>query len=328
MPGSHRVVIVSDIHYASEAEQARRGYESQAIRKWWQRWVARAWRRFVWLDDPLAHNHNLDRFCAAAGPADLVVANGDYSCDSAFIGVADDAAHASARQVLARLRTTFPGHLAAVLGDHELGKTSLFGGLGGFRLASWHRATGDLAIEPFWVRELGPWRLIGVTSSLLALPVYEPETLPEERRDWWELRADHLVRIRAAFRETRPDQRLILFCHDPTALPFLRDEPEVRQKLDRLALTVIGHLHTELILRASRRLAGMPSVPFLGNAVRRMSAALRNARGWREFNVHLCPSPAGCELLKDGGFRSLTLPGNGAGFHWDRHPLPWIHPAR
>jgi hypothetical protein len=191
-------------------------------------------------------------------------------------------------------------------------------------LVSWERATRDLGIEPFWRRELGPWVLLGVTSSLLALPVYEPETLPEERPAWWRLREEHYDRIRAAFGSLRPEQRVVLFCHDPSALPFLASDPAVRNRLPQVERTVIGHLHTELILRVSRGLAGMPAIGFLGNAVRRMSAALRKARSWREFNVWLCPSPAGCQLLKDGGFRSLTLPAAGGRAGWGVHPLPWL----
>jgi hypothetical protein len=327
MPGSHRVVIVSDLHYAGEAEQARRNYEARVIRRWWERLVVFGWRHVIWLKDPLAHNHNLERFCAQAGEADLVVANGDYSCDSAFIGVSDEAAFASARQVVVRLRDAFAGRLALVMGDHELGKVSLFGQAGGLRLASWERATRELAIEPFWRRELGPWVLFGVTSTLLALPVYESESLPEERAGWWRLREQHLDCVRAAFAGLHPGQHVVLFCHDPSALPFLGRDPVIRARLGQLAVTVIGHLHTELILRTSRLLAGMPEIRFLGNAVRRMSTALREARTWRDFKVRLCPSPAGCELLKDGGFRSLTLPASGEDALWGIHPLPWeTHP--
>ena len=39
----------------------------------------------------------------------------------------------------------------------------------------------------------------------------------------------------------------------------------------------------------------------LGTSIRRMSTALREAQHWL-FNVRLCPSLAGIELLKDGGY--------------------------
>jgi hypothetical protein len=319
----HRIVIVSDIHYASEGEKARRGHEGRVIRTWPQKLFARLFRRLIWLKDPLAHNHLLDDFCLAAGEPDLTVANGDYSCDSAFVGVSDDAACASARIVLERLRGRFPDRLAAIFGDHELGKTSLFGGVGGPRLASWRRATDELGLEPFWRRELGDWVLLGVVSSLLALPVFEPETLPDERVEWRRLRENHLDEIRAAFADVKSAQRVVLFCHDPTAIPFLWREVEVRARLSQVDCTVIGHLHTPLILWKSRALAGMPAIHFLGNSVRRMSTALREARTWRDFKVRLCPSLAGCQLLKDGGFCSLELPEDRAPARWRFHPLPW-----
>lgn len=323
MPETLRLLVLSDVHYASAGEQARRGYELRAVRNRLHRGLIWAWRHWVWLKDPLAHNHLLERFCAAAGEADLVVANGDYSCDSAFVGVSDEAACASARHVLARLRAQFPGRLAAVLGDHELGKMSLAGGVGGPRLASWERATGELGLNPCWREQLGPWTCLGVTSTLLALPVYEAETLPAERARWRALRAEHLDQIRQALAALKPGQRWLLFCHDPTALPFLAEEPLVRQHLEDLEATVIGHLHTGLIFWLSRRLAGMPEIRGLGQAIRRMSRALRQARCWHPFKVRLCPSLTGCELLKDGGFLEARLPTNGGPVRWVKHPLPW-----
>lgn len=323
MPDEFRVVVVSDIHYASAGEKARGGYEYQALRSWTQRVAVGLFRRWIWLKDPLAHNHQLERFLAAAGPADLAVANGDYSCDSAFVGLSDDAAFASARHVLERLRERFPGRLVAGFGDHELGKKSLFGGAGGLRLRSRERSIQELGLEDFWRRELGPWVLFGVTSSLVALPVFRPETQPEEQPEWERLRELHLKEVRDAFRSLRPGQRVVLFCHDPTALPFLWGEPEVRARRPQLALTVIGHLHTPLILRWSRWLVGMPVIPWLGNGVRRMSRALNAARCWREFGMTLCPSLSGCEWLKDGGFGSLRLEAGGSRWQWQVHPLPW-----
>lgn len=323
MSDEYRVIVVSDSHYASEGEQARRGYEVRVIRTWPQKVFVRLFRRFIWLKDPFGHNHLLDRFLAAAGTVDLVVANGDYSCDSAFVGMSDDAAFASAQFVLGRLRERFAGSLVAGFGDHELGKTSLFGGVGGLRLASWERSCGELGLEPFWRRELGPWVFLGVVSSLIALPVFEPDTLPAERAGWEALRAAHLARIREAFAGLRPDQRVVLFCHDPTAVPFLWREPEVRSHLGQLERTIIGHLHTPLILWKSRLLAGMPPIRFLGNSVRRMTTALNEARHWRDFKVTLCHSLAGCQLLKDGGFGELRLRADASAAQWRVHPLPW-----
>lgn len=301
------VLIASDIHYACAAEQRRRGYEYTAVDNALQRLALRLYRRFIWLRDPVAHNGQLERLLAHPEPVDFAVANGDYSCDSAFVGVSDDAAFESARLCLAKLRARFAPKFQAVLGDHELGKQSLGGGQGGLRLASWHRAVNDLGLEPFWQTELGRYTLIGVASALVALPVYEPECLAEERASWRGLRAAHLADIRAAFTALRSDRRVILFCHDPTALPFLWREEAVRARLNQIERTVVGHLHSPLYWRASRVLCGMPVIPFLGASIRRMSAALREARHWRPFKVLLCPSLAGIELLKDGGYFVVRL---------------------
>ncbi|RME94465.1 MAG: hypothetical protein D6766_05735 [Verrucomicrobia bacterium] len=319
-----RLVVASDIHYAGPAEKARQDYESRAVGNPVLRLALRWYRHYIWLRDPLSHTHMLDRFLGAAPDADLAVVNGDYTCDSAFVGVCDDAAAESARLCFAKLRQRFGDRLAITWGDHELGKFSLLGGAGGLRLASYERLRGEFGLEPLWSRELGPWVLLGVVSTLIALPVYLPEALPEERSRWEELRREHLAAITAACDRLQPDQRLLLFCHDPTALPFLAEEPAVQRVLPQLDTTVIGHLHTPLVLKQSRLLAGMPRITFLGNAVRRFSTALRRARLWKPFRVRLCPSLTGCQLLKDGGFLTAELDPAGRGAaRWRFHPLPW-----
>ncbi len=307
MARQQTILILSDIHYASEAEKQRRGHETRIIANPLLRRAVKAYRHYVWLRDPFAHNHLLDEFLARADSPDVVVTNGDYSCDTEFIGVCDDAAFESARQCLAKLRDRFGPKLRSVIGDHELGKMSLFGGKGGFRLASWRRATTELALQPFWRSAVGNYVLLGVTSSLLAFPVYEPEALPGERKEWAALRREHLTEIRRAFANLRPEQRVLLFCHDPTALPFLRQDETVRSKLNQVEQTIIGHLHSNWYFRNSQMLAGMPAIRFLGNSIRRMSRALNEARCWREFRTRLCPAIAGIELLKDGGYCELRV---------------------
>ncbi len=181
MAHARRIVVISDIHYAGEAERKRRGYEFDVIRNPALRLALRLHRRFIWLRDPFAHNHLLDAFLRGADSPDYVVANGDYSCDTAFVGVSDDAACQSASECLAKLRNRFRSGLTATIGDHELGKFSIFGRQGGMRLASWHRTRQELLLQPFWRVESGLYVLLGVASSLIAFPVFEPEALPEER---------------------------------------------------------------------------------------------------------------------------------------------------
>jgi hypothetical protein len=302
------LAIVSDIHYASAAEQARgNDYELRHITNPFLRLLAAGQRHFIWQRDPFGQNHLLDQFIAHADGCDYVIANGDYCCNSAGIGVSDDATFESARECLAKLRQKFGSKLRAILGDHELGKLSAFSGIGGMRLASWHRARQELGLDPCWRLQIGTYVLLGVASTLVALPVFEPDTLPSERVEWERLREEHLAEIRRAFSSVEPGQRVLLFCHDPTALPFLWAEEAVRARLPQLEHTIIGHLHSNLVLWKSRLLAGMPPIRFMGHTIRRLSTALHEARQWRPFKVRLCPALAGIQLLKDGGFYAAEL---------------------
>ena len=316
--------ILSDIHYAAAAEQARgHDFELREIRNPLVRALARFYRHHIWLREPLRKNHLLDQFLERGAAFDYVIANGDYSCNSAFVGLSDDAACQSARECLGKLRQRFGANLRANYGDHELGKITMFGGNGGMRLASWRRAREELGLEPFWRLEIGSYVLLGFVSSLVALPVFQPDMLPAERPEWERLRAEHLAEIRRAFDALQPGQRVLLFCHDPTALPFLWREESVRAKLPQIEQTIIGHLHSNLVLWKSRLLAGMPPIRFLGHTVRRLSTALSEARYWRPFHVRLCPALAGIELLKDGGYCTLELDPEArhpARFRF--HPLP------
>ena len=238
---------------------------------------------------------------------DQVIANGDYSCSTAFVGLSDDASFESAKECIGKLRAKFGSRLRLNFGDHELGKLSLFGSRGGMRLAGWHRSVKELGIQPFWQLDLGRYVLMGVTSSLIALPLFGLDLLPAEKPEWEKLREQHLDEIRTAFTALASDRRVLLFCHDPTALPFLLREDAVRARLSKIEQTIIGHLHSNLYLTKSKLLAGMPVIKCLGHTAQRMSAALNQARDWRPFRVRLCPSLAGIELLKDGGYLIARL---------------------
>jgi hypothetical protein len=270
-----------------------------------------AYRYHVWLRDPFAHNGLLDQFMDVAGRADLVVANGDFSCDSAFIGVSDDAAAESARTALTKLRRVYGAGFEGVIGDHELGKVSLAGGRGGLRLASWYRSVGELGLGSLWRRELGGCVIWGLCSSLLALPVYLPECLEEERDEWLRLRRDYIGELERRWLEEDQGKPWVLMLHDPTALPFLGALPAMQSRFGQLQATIIGHLHSPLVFWKSRMLAGLPPIRFMGTAIRRMTEALSRGRAWRPFRVRLCPSLAGIELLKDGGYLDITMAGAG-----------------
>ncbi len=316
------VLILSDPHYAGASEKLRVNYEYVGITSALVRLSVRIWRRIIWLDDPFAHNYHLDQLLAERVEPDLAVANGDYSCDSAFIGLADGPSRESALECVGKLRVRFGGRLRLVMGDHELGKSSLAGNIGGLRLESWRASTQELKIAPAWEERVADRVLIGVTSSLWALEIYQHDLLPEETAEWQRLRIEQVEQTRAIFERVRPNEKIILFCHDPTALPFLAREKFVQDKLPQIERTIIGHLHTPLIYMQARMLSGFPPIHFLGKGIRRISRGLNRARAWRPFKVLLCPSLAGCQMLKDGGYYLMKLEGNGPA-KFERHSLPW-----
>ncbi len=318
------VAILSDIHYAGPAERARgEEYEFCTIANPLFRAVARAYRHLIWMRHPLDQGRQLDRFLAEAGPLDYLVANGDYSCDSGFVGVSDPAAFQSTQECLAKLRAKFGDRARFTFGDHELGKPTLFGDTGQTRFASWHRATEQLDLRGFWQLNIGRYSLFGVASPLIALPANQTDALPEEWPVWQRLRETHLAEIRVAFEALQPDQRVLMFCHDPTALPFLWREESVRRRLPQIEQTVIGHLHTRLILWKSRVLSGIPPVRFLGRSVGRFTSALHEAHHWWPFHVRLCPALSGTQLLNDGGYYTVRIdPAANQPAKFTFHPLP------
>lgn len=321
---SFRILVASDMHHAGPLEKLRTGRIPGDQSKAWQRFLLRPYRKYVWLDDPRAHNSLLDAFLDRAGQPDLVVANGDFACNSAYLGMCDDAAFESAQICLGRLRDRFQGRLLPVIGDHELGKKSIIGGYGGLRLESWERTLRGLEIPPLWTYRVGRYVLLSVTSSLLAFPIMESESLIEERQAWWELRRLHLLAIQTSLESLQPGDQWILFCHDPTALPFLLEEPSVRSRLPQLYQTWIGHLHSPLVLQFSHWLRGIPPLHGLGPTFLRISQALRKANAWRPFRVQLCPSLTGIQCRRDGGFFEVNLDPSGAYPPRSQfHPIAW-----
>jgi hypothetical protein len=318
------VAIVSDVHYAGTAERVRgNDYELRAIRQPIRRAAVQLYRHLIWMRHPLDHAPQLDRFLAETGDADYLVGNGDYSCNTGFIGVSDPAAAESIAECLGKLRGKFGDRARFTMGDHELGKLAFLSSAGGMRLASWRRATETFGVQPFWQLNIGRYALIGVTSSLLTLPANQSETLPDEWPEWLKLREAHLQEIRHAFDALPPDQRVILFCHDPTALSFLWREESVRRRLPQIEQTVIGHLHTNLILWKSRLLSGIPPIRFLGHFVKKFTSALHEANHWWPFNVRLCPAISGIELLNDGGYYTMEIdPAANVPAKFIFHPLP------
>ena len=318
-----KIAILSDVHYAGPTERATGDdYETREIASLPLRWALRLYREHVWLRYPLRQNPQLDRFLTGVGDVDYVIANGDYSCNVAAVGLSDDGAMESAQECLGKLRAQFGGKLRANFGDHELGKLRLLGTRGGLRLESWRRGCAELGLQPFWRLELGDHVLFNCVSTLVALPLFESDLLPAEKPVWEQLRAQHLAEIRTAFLALRSGQRVLFFCHDPTALPFLWRDAVVRGKLSQIERTIIGHLHSPLYLRLGKRLSGLPVLHCFGHAIRRMSAALHDARCWRDFRLLLCPALAGIELLNDGGYYTAELAAAPSPVRFQFHALP------
>jgi hypothetical protein len=303
-----RLAILSDVHYAGPQEQAEGDdYEHRVITNPLLRFALRHYRRHIWLRYPLRQNGQLDRFLATVPEVDHVIANGDYSCNTAAVGLCAAGAMESARECIGKLRARFGARVQLNFGDHELGKLRLLGSRGGMRLKSWQRGIEELGVQPFWQLELGRYVLLSCTSTLLALPVFAQDMLPAERMTWEKLRTEHFAEVRAAFAAVRADQRIVLFCHDPTALPFLWRDEVIREKIPQIERTIIGHLHSNLYLRLSQILSGIPVLRCFGHSIHRMSTAVNEARHWKPFHVLLCPALAGIELLNDGGYFTVEL---------------------
>src|SRR5262249_61083563 len=109
----------------------------------------------IWQPQPPGQKPLLRLFIAQAASFDFVVGNGDLCCNTAVVGLSDEAAFQSARECLEKLRRKFSTRFQATFGDHELGKISFVGGRGGMRLASWRRAREELGLSAFWKAELG-----------------------------------------------------------------------------------------------------------------------------------------------------------------------------
>ena len=69
MGATRTVGIVSDIHYAGPAEQARgNDYEFRGIPNPLLRLLVRMHRHYIWMREPLQQNYLLDRFLESVYP--------------------------------------------------------------------------------------------------------------------------------------------------------------------------------------------------------------------------------------------------------------------
>ena len=100
--------VLSDIHYAGPQEQKCGSREGSVIRNPLLRLLVKIYRNYFWLREPTRQNHLLDEFFRRVSSVDFVVADGNSSCDTSFIGLSDDAAFESARLCLDQLKKRFP----------------------------------------------------------------------------------------------------------------------------------------------------------------------------------------------------------------------------
>ena len=66
-----RILLISDIHYASDLERARGDYETRTVSQPLLRYFLKMYRRLIWRRDPFAMNGLLDTFIDAESSADL-----------------------------------------------------------------------------------------------------------------------------------------------------------------------------------------------------------------------------------------------------------------
>lgn len=314
-----RLAVISDIHVLGPAELALAnasyedlGSEPHALKRRWRRGLYRV-RRRLW-NGHLEWRHTA--FLRALDEVDAfrpewVIANGDYGGDFGGVGLSHTATFDSAALVIDQIRRRFPDRSRFVFGDHDLGKYSTVLREGGIRLSSLEAGEQHLGIPSFWHEVDEGYHLIGVNSSLFTLDLFLPEALAEEVPEWQRRRTTHIEQVTGAFEALPSGVRVILFCHDPSALTALAQIPSVRARLGQVALTVIGHLHSPSLLAfaryGSRLSKWKPRYP----VARIVASGLEGVRTWALFNPVVCPSTFGTGHHVAGGL--LLLEGGAGG---------------
>jgi len=316
---SLRVAVISDVHVLGHQENlgaariARElGRERGPWRRSWRQGLFALRRRFWnWIPEARFACFVMALERIEDAQPDLVVANGDYGGDARGVGLSDDHTLESAAAVVHFMRLLFPEKCRFVFGDHELGKYSTELRQGGIRLASLLRGERQLGIRSFWREDRAPFVLIGVNSSLFLLDLFLPEALPEESGRWRALQAAHHAEVTAAFAGLADDARVILFCHDPSALGALHEIPAVRRRLPQVEATVIGHLHTPRLLRVTRWLRHLPALKPRYPVARIVAHGARAARDWPAFRPVVCPAAFGAGQHLSGGLLLLEAEADG-----------------
>jgi hypothetical protein len=217
------------------------------------------------------------------------------------VGLSDESTFESASAVIAMIRDVFGDKCRLSFGDHDIGKYSTHLRQGGVRLASIERGEEVLGIQSFWEEAIGDYHLIGVNSSLLGLQMFLPEAIEAEIPEWTRRRDEHIQQVCEAFDQLPDTTRIVLFCHDPSALAVLSDLPAVRRRLPQIVRTILGHLHSPGLLRLARMLPPLPRFNPKYPVARILAHSLSEKGAWRRFKPVLCPSTFGTGRHVSGG---------------------------
>ncbi len=304
-----RLSVISDIHVLGPGEHefdrdlfVELGAQRHWVNATWRRILHRIRRRF-WNWHP-----EFRRACflraleeIEAYHPDWVVANGDYGGDTHGVGLSDEATYESAAGVITLIREIFPDRCHFIFGDHDIGKYSTGKRQGGIRLASLDLGEQRLGIRSFWHEQIDDFDLIGINSSLITLDYFLPEALTEEIPEWQRRRQQHEEQLIETFEQLPDSARVILFCHDPSALGLLIHNPAVKARLEQIELTILGHLHEPRLLTLMQRLPQLPSWRPRYPVARIITEGIRSARTWTAFKPIVCPSPFGAGHHISGG---------------------------
>ncbi len=304
-----RLSVISDIHVLgpSEHERARElvsdiGRQHGMFRALWRHFLHGARNRF-WNWKPESRRACFMRALEDmhAYHPDWVIANGDYGGDAEGVGLSHENTYESAAGVITLMREIFPERCHFIFGDHDIGKYSTIMRQGGIRLASLDVGEQQLGIRSFWHERVDDIQLIGVNSSLITLDHFLPEALTEEVPEWRRRREEHEQRVAETFATLEQDARVILFCHDPSALGVLIRNPIIYDKVRHIELTVLGHLHEPRLLSVIQRLPKLPEWKPRYPVARIITEGLRSAQTWSLFKPIVCPSPFGTGHHLSGG---------------------------
>lgn len=304
-----RLAVISDIHVLGPGEyekdrdvEANLGAGRGPLRTAWRHFLHGARRRF-WNWRPESRRSCFFKALAdiQAYHPDWLIANGDYAGDAGGVGLSDEATYESAAGVITLIREIFPDRCHFIFGDHDIGKYSTAMQQGGIRLASLDLGEKRLGIRSFWHEELEHFQLIGINSSLITLDHFLPEALTEEIPEWENRRQAHHAQLLETFDQLDPTARVVLFCHDPSALGVLIEEPLIAAKRHQIELTVLGHLHEPRLLTLVQRMPRLPNWKPRYPVARIISEGIRNAKTWSLFNPVVCPSPFGTGNHLSGG---------------------------